>query len=116
EREAQQKSDMKNAADVFWKRIADGMPLQSDATLAYITGKTTGQITNADKQIDSPHNTYKYAGLPAGPIGNPSLAAIDAALHPTPNPYYYFLTKADGTMVFAETLAEHNANKAKYLQ
>lgn len=115
EREVLSSADMKNAADVFWKRLDEGIPLQSDATVNYVTGKNATRPTLEDISVDSPYNTYKYAGLPPGPIGNPSIAAIDAALNPTPNEYYYFLTKEDGTAVFSRTLDEHNANKAKYL-
>ncbi|MFA6512029.1 MAG: endolytic transglycosylase MltG [Patescibacteria group bacterium] len=116
EREVLTDADMKNAADVFWKRLDEGIPLQSDATVNYVTGKNTTRPSFADISIDSPYNTYEYPGLPPGPIGNPSIAAIEAALSPTPNDYYYFLTKEDGTAVFSRTLDEHNANKAKYLK
>lgn len=115
DREVMSEADMKNAADVFWKRLDEGIPLQSDATVNYVTGKSATRPSLKDIEIDSPYNTYKYAGLPPGPIGNPGLKAIEAALRPTPNPYYYFLTTEDGTAIFAETLDEHNANKAHYL-
>lgn len=115
EREVRTDSDRRLVADIFWKRLRDGMPLQSDATVNYLTGKKTTRPTLDDLAIDSPYNTYKYQGLPPGPINNPGLASILAAADPEPNPYYYFLTTDDGTTVFGRTLEEHNANRAKYL-
>lgn len=116
EREVKTEQDRKLAADVFWKRISAGIGLQSDATIAYFTGKPINELTAADFAADSPYNTYKYRGLPIGPISNPGLISIRAAVYPQANPYYYFLTKDDGTAVFSVTLDEHNANKAKYLR
>lgn len=115
EREVLTDSDKQNAADVFLKRMEDGIPLQSDATVNYVTGKKTTRPTFADLDVESPYNTYLYRGLPPGPISNPGLASIDAAIYPASNPYYYFLTKDNGEAVFSRTLDEHNANKAKYL-
>jgi UPF0755 protein len=115
EKEVQTPEDMRLAAGVFKKRLEVGMPLQVDATLAYITGKKTGQLSNADKLIDSPYNTYMYKGLPVGPISNPGLNAIQAALDPAENYYWYYLSTPDGTTIFSKTLVEHNQNKARYL-
>ena len=115
EREVQTDSDRKMAADVFLKRLRDGIALQSDATVNYVTGKQALQPTFDDLAVDSPYNTYKYPGLPPGPIGNPSLSAMIAVVRPEPNPYYYFLTAPSGETIFSKTLDEHNANKAKYL-
>lgn len=115
EREVQTEEDMKLVAGVLYNRLQLGMPLQVDATLAYITGKKTGELTNSDKEIDSPFNTYMHRGLPIAPIANPGLKAISAALNPTPTNYLYYLNAPDGTTYFAETLDEHNKNKAKYL-
>lgn len=116
EREVLSTADMKNAADVFWKRLDEGIPLQSDATVNYVTKKGTTRPSLEDISVDSPYNTYAHAGLPPGPIGNPGIKAIEAATRPTPNEYYYFLTTEDGTAIFSRTLDEHNANKAKYLK
>jgi UPF0755 protein len=107
--------DKKMIAGVFYNRLQAGMPLQSDATVSYVTGHSP--ITADDINVDSPYNTYKYKGLPAGPICNPSLNSIMAALYPTDSSYFYFLTiPGTGRAVFAVTYEDHLKNKAKYLQ
>lgn len=117
EEEVRSEEDMKLVSGVLHNRLAIDMALQVDATLAYITGKGTGEITNQDKLIDSPFNTYKYRGLPSAPITNPGLLAIEAALNPTPSEYFYYLSaKEDGRTIFSKTLAEHNENRIKYLR
>lgn len=116
EREVKTATDRAMVADLFWRRLAAGIPLQSDATVNYATGKSALQPTLEDTQTDSAYNTYRHAGLPPGPIGNPGLESLTATLKPTSNEYLYFLTKPDGTTVFSKTLDEHNANKAKYLK
>jgi UPF0755 protein len=108
--------DMAVVSDIFWRRIDVGIPLQSDATVNYATGKYETQPSADDLNIDSPYNTYKYRGLPAGPIGNPSLLAIKAAIYPKANNYWYFLTTDDGKMIYSKTFEEHKANKLKYLR
>ena len=113
--EATDEKDMKMAADIFTKRIAKGIALQSDATVNYVTGKSETRPTAEDLAVDSPYNTYKYRGLPPGPIGNPSLAAIKAVIYPTPNEYYYFIHTKDRRPIYAKTYDEHLANVAKYL-
>jgi UPF0755 protein len=100
---------------VFYNRLKAGMPLESDATVSFVTG--TSPISTADTQIDSPYNTYKYKGLPPGPICNPGLNSILAALYPTASDYLYFLTiPQTGRAVFAQTYDEHLKNKAEYLK
>ncbi len=108
--------ERKTVAGVFYNRLKKGMPLESDATITYITKKKNPEASTNDLQIDSPYNTYKYPGLPPGPISNPSLSSILAAVYPMQTDYLYFLTKPDGTAVFAKTLDEQNANKQKYLK
>lgn len=115
EREVLSDADKKNAADVFLKRLQIGMPLQSDATVNYVTGKQDTRPTLQDIEADSPYNTYRYKGLPPGPISNPGLSSLSAAVYPTSNSYYYFLTKDNGEAVFSRNLDEHNLNRAKYL-
>ncbi|PWB38751.1 MAG: endolytic transglycosylase MltG [Parcubacteria group bacterium] len=115
EREVPAKADKKMIADVFIKRLQNGIGLQSDATINFITGKGLVQPTGDDVQVDSPYNTYKFKGLPPGPIGNPGLDSIKAVIYPTDNPYYYFLTTKDGTVIYSKTYEEHLANKKKYL-
>lgn len=116
EKEANTPEDMKIVADIFLRRLKEGMALQSCATVNYVTGKNDPGISLKDKQIDSPYNTYKYPGLPPGPICNPSLDAIKAVLNPTKNNYVYFMAGDDGVMRYAKTLEGHNENVAKYLK
>lgn len=116
EKEAPDNENMAKIADIFWRRLDDGWPLQSCATVNYITGKSSPAVSSADKAVDSPYNTYKYRGLPPGPICNPSLNAIKAAIYPEKNSYVYFMSGSDGTIHYARTLEEHNANVAKYLR
>jgi len=82
--------------------------------LVYITGRK--EISDADKKINSPYNTYYYRGLPKGPISNPGLSAIRAAVFPENSPYWYYLSAKDGQTIFSQTLEEHNRNKAIYLK
>lgn len=107
--------DRKMVSDIFWKRIELGMPLQSDASVNYVTGKDVTRPSIEDTQVDSFYNTYKYPGLPLGPISNPGAEAIEAAIYPTPNDYYYFLNTPDGEIIYSKTHDEHVANKQKYL-
>ncbi len=100
---------------ILWHRIALDMPLQVDSAFAYVNGKNTYDLTANDLKIDSPYNTYVHAGLPPGPISNPGLDVISAALHPTQSDYLYFLSSKDGTMHYAKTFEEHKSNKIKYL-
>jgi len=115
EREALYDEDRAMIADIFLKRLDDNIGLQSDATINYITGKKTTRPTFNDLQVDSPYNTYKYRGLPPGPICNPGLASLKAAVYPQVNDYYYFLTDRDGRAHFGRTYAEHQQNIARYL-
>ena len=103
-------------ASVFSNRLQIGMPLQSDATVNYVTDKNDRQALLADTKIKSPYNTYVNKGLPPTPISNPGLDSIKAALEPSESDYLYFLNAPDGAAYFARTIEEHNANRAKYLQ
>lgn len=117
EKEVRTAEDMKIVSGLFWNRIGYGMPLQSDASLSYILEDKIGAHTFEDLKIDSPYNTYKYRGLPPGPISNPGFKAIEAAIYPAPTEYNYFLSDpATGKTVFSKSLEEHNRNKAKYLK
>lgn len=100
---------------ILWKRLGAGIGLQVDAAISYITGKKTTRISLEETKIDSPYNTYKYRGLPIGPIGNPGLSAIRAAIYPKESPYLYYLSTPDGRTIFSKTLEEHNAAKTRYL-
>ena len=114
EKEVRNIDDKKIVSGILWKRLAIGMPLQLDSTVNYITGKSDASVTIKDTKINSPYNTYKYPGLPKGPISNPGIESIIAAIYPVQTNYLYYLS--DGKTIFSETLEEHNAAKEKYLQ
>ncbi|MDD2681217.1 MAG: endolytic transglycosylase MltG [Patescibacteria group bacterium] len=108
--------DARIISGIFWRRIAVGQALQSCATLAYILGVNKAQYTTADTKIESPYNTYQYRDLPPGPISNPGILAIEAAIYPLSTSYNYFLTPSGSSnIVYATTYAEHLNNKRKYL-
>jgi len=118
EREAKHDADRPLVASVFKNRLKIGMALQVDATLQY--PKATPQdwwptVYSNDKNINSPYNTYKFPGLPPGPIANPGIEAIKAVLNPTETDYLYYISEPDGTTHFAKNLEEHNANIRRYL-
>jgi UPF0755 protein len=100
-------------AAVYANRLKIGMALQCDPTVIYALQRAdryNGNLTRADLQSDSPYNTYRYPGLPPGPIAAPGQASLDAAAHPADAPYLYFVSRGDGSHVFATTLDEHNRN------
>ncbi len=115
EKEASKTLDRQKIAGVLWHRIDIGMPLQVDAVFPYIINKNTFEVTLDDLKIDSPYNTYKYKGLPPGPINNPGLDSITAALNPVKSEYVFFLSDLDGNFHFATNYEAHMANKKKYL-
>ena len=94
-------------AGVFLKRVAIGMPIQSDTTIQYLLGTQKEVVTFADTKIQSPYNTYQNPGLPPGPIGSPGLTAIKAVLQPEQTDYLYFVAEKDGHHRFTKTYAEH---------
>lgn len=108
--------DRQVVSGILWKRLEAGIPLQVDATVLYAMETNNGKVLTKDTKIDSPYNTYKYAGLPLGPICNPGLESIKAAIYPKATDYWYYLSKPDGETVFSKTLEEHNVAKAKYLK
>jgi UPF0755 protein len=118
EREALLNQEKPIIASVITNRLNDGMSLDIDATLQYIKGKTQGKWwsvpTIEDKKIISEYNTYRNQGLPPGPIANPGLEAIKAALNPQKTNYYFYIHDAKGNVHFATTLQEHNENIQKY--
>jgi len=93
---------------VFHNRLKRQMPLQSDPTVIYGLKNFDGNLTRKDLRDSSPYNTYRTTGLPPGPICNPGLSSIHAALHPADVSYLYFVSKNDGTHLFSESLVEHN--------
>lgn len=116
EEEVQSEEDRAIVSGILWKRLELEIPLQVDATVVYIRGFNHTPLTKTDLATPSPYNTYRYRGLPAGPITNPGLSAIKAAVYPKVNPYLYYLSAPDGRTIFSRTLEEHNAAKAKYLK
>ena len=102
-------------AGVFFNRLAKGMRLQTDPTVIYgLLPNFDGNITRNDLATPHPYNTYVIAGLPPGPIANPGAAALSAVLKPDFVPFYYFVSKNDGTHDFSENLADHNRKVTKY--
>jgi len=117
ERETRFDNERAKVARVIYNRLEKGMPLQVDATVIYALGKSADRnvrVLFKDLEIPSPYNTYKVKGLPPTPIAAPGKASLDAALHPEPGPWlYYVVTEKDGRHSFAETGAEHAANIRK---
>lgn len=109
ERETDAESERAKVAGVFYNRINSGMKLQSCATVQYILGERKPVLTIADTQIDSPYNTYLYEGFPLGPICNPGIECIKAALYPESTDAYYFVLGKNGQHVFSRTYEEHLA-------
>lgn len=113
EKEARVPSERPLIAGVYANRVQRGIGLMADPTVIYAlkrVGQWNGNIRRSDLQVDSPYNTYRYAGLPPGPICSPGLASLEAAADPASVPYLYFVSRNDGTHVFASTLQEHNRN------
>jgi UPF0755 protein len=107
EREARLPAERPVIAGVITNRLKRGWPLEIDATVLYALGRTSGPLTTADLQVDSPYNTYRRPGLPLGPICNPGLAAIAAALRPARVPYVFYVLRPDGSHEFSRTFEEH---------
>lgn len=115
EEEAKVDDERPLVASVLYNRVERQMTLDMDSTLQYALGKYGQRMLDADKQVDSPYNTYKYAGLPPGPISSPGLRCIRAALAPADTKYLFFVSNADGkTHTFSETMSEHNAAVARF--
>jgi UPF0755 protein len=117
EKETGKSEERPLVAAVYSNRLSIGMGLQCDPTVIYAlekAGRYDGNIRRDDLQVDSPYNTYRYAGLPPGPIAAPGRASLEAAASPADAPYIYFVSRNDGTHAFATTLAEHNRNVFEY--
>ena len=116
EKEARTSGNRRIVAGVLSNRLARGMPLQVDAVFGYIFNRDTYSPSLADLKVDSPYNTYLHAGLPPGPIANPGIESIRAALYPAETKYLYYLTGSDDQMHYAATYAEHQFNRRTYLR
>lgn len=117
EKEAQVAAERDQVAAVYTNRLAAGMGLYADPTVIYalrLRGEYDGNLTRENLRVDSAYNTYRYAGLPPGPIASPGLGSLVAAADPADVPYLYFVSRNDGTHVFARTLAEHNRNVQRW--
>ena len=115
EEEARLDEERPLIAAVMYNRLEIGMPLQMDSTLQYALGKYGQRMLHADKEVDSPYNTYQNAGLPPGPISSPGAASLRAALAPAKVDYLYFVSNADGqSHTFSTTIAEHERAVVKY--
>ena len=104
-------------ASVYYNRLAKRIALDADPSIIYaelLDGSYQGALHHADMQVNSPYNTYRHAGLPPGPIGNPGRGSLEAAMHPATSDYYYFVSNGNGHHRFARSLEEHNRNVAAY--
>jgi UPF0755 protein len=104
-------------ASVYYNRLVHNIALDADPSIIYgelLAGAYTGKLHHSDMQFSSPYNTYRHAGLPPGPIGNPGRSALEAALHPAQSDYFYFVADAEGHHRFARTIAEHDKNVLAY--
>ncbi len=116
EKEVRTFEDKKIVSGILWKRLENKMPLQVDATITYITGRKSTEILQEELEIDSPYNTYKYKGLPFGPICNPGMESILAAIYAQDSEYWFYLSTPEGETIFSKTLKEHNQAKQEYLK
>jgi len=117
EKETARPEERPLVAALYENRLRIGMGLQCDPTVIYAlerAGKYTGNLRRDDLAYDSPYNTYRYRGLPPGPIASPGKASLDAVLHPAEADYLYLVSRNDGSHEFAATLEEHNRNVQKY--
>ena len=113
EKETGASSERGVVASVYYNRLNKRIALDADPSVIYahlLAGNYSGALHHSDMWIDSPYNTYRYAGLPPGPIGNPGRAALEAALHPATSDFYYFVADGHGHHRFAHSLSEHNRN------
>lgn len=116
EREAKRSEDRPLVASVFRNRLKKDMPLQSEATIRYITDNWQTALTKEDFEIDSPYNTFKNKGLPLSPICNPGRESLRAAMRPAKSDYLYFMATGDGKTEFSTTLREHNEMRKRVRQ
>lgn len=115
EEEVKTEADRKLVAGIIYKRLQEDIRLDIDATVRYALDKPTGALSQSDLNSDDPYNTRKFKGLPPGPIANPGIISIKAAINPETSDWLFYLNGSDGTTHFAKTNDEHEANKDKYL-
>lgn len=115
EKEATSKADRETIASVFYNRIDENMPLQTDPTVLYALGTHKERVLNEDLKVENAYNTYQNKGLPPGPIANAGTASLQAAVEPSSTKYLFFLADKDGINHFAKTYEEHLKNKAEYI-
>ncbi len=116
EEEATAQTDRETIASVFYNRINEGMPLQTDPTVLYALGDHKDRVLFEDLEVDNAYNTYKNKGLPPGPIAGAGKTSIEATLNPSQTDYFYFLADKEGVNHFSKTYDEHLQKIAKYLQ
>jgi UPF0755 protein len=117
EKETAAPEERPRVASVYYNRLALKMALDADPSVIYaelLAGTYTGSLRHADMSVNSPYNTYRFPGLPPGPIGNPGRSALEAALHPENTKFLYFVSDGNGHHRFARSLQEHNRNVAAY--
>ena len=114
EGEAMVDSERAVISAVYWNRLRKGMRLQADPTIQYLIPGPPRRVLIRDLEIDSPYNTYLHPGLPPGPVNNPGIKSILAALYPKPVDYLYFVARGDGAHVFSYTLVQHNMAKRQF--
>ena len=117
EKETAVPEERPTVASVYYNRLGKNIALDADPSVIYaelLNGNYQGILHHGDLQVNSPYNTYRHAGLPPGPIGNPGRSSLEAAMHPAQTDYYYFVSDGDGHHRFAHDLEEHNRNVAAY--
>ena len=116
EEEATAQTDRETIASVFYNRINEGMPLQTDPTVLYALGDHKDRVLYEDLEVDNAYNTYKNKGLPPGPIAGAGKTSIEASLNPSQTDYFYFLADKEGVNHFSKTYDEHLQKVEKYLR
>jgi UPF0755 protein len=117
EKETAAPEERPRVASVYYNRLARNVALDADPSVIYaelLTGTYQGSLHHADLAVNSPYNTYRFPGLPPGPIGNPGRSSLEAALHPESTEFFYFVSDGNGHHRFARSLEEHNRNVAAY--
>jgi UPF0755 protein len=117
EKETAAPEERPRVASVYYNRLTRNVALDADPSVIYaelLTGTYQGSLHHADLAVNSPYNTYRFPGLPPGPIGNPGRSSLEAALHPESTEFFYFVSDGNGHHRFARSLEEHNRNVAAY--